>query len=226
MFTNTIDPENPLTPSEVVFLNGEQFAKKVVLGNIELMHSGEKVSLAQLGQAILTTAFLACEHADAIRLEVRERKAMLGLRKVQELFAVPASPREKLPEHSLEATFYDLAIRLAPQENNDIYSMLYGWLREDVSSPWNTVMELLKAGMAARTVLDATEQKKLKIFTVTHYSLPERTARLIKGQSFEPVKALLENCQRTRPEVWKALEKGIKKAVSARTESSDSSDFD
>jgi hypothetical protein len=221
MFTNTIDPDNPLTPSEVVFLNGEMFAKKVMLGNVDLLHSNEKVSLTQLGQTILDTAILACEEAGALRLDVRERKAMLGLRKVRELFAVPASPRENLPEHSLEATFFDLATRLAPQDKNDIYTMFYAWLREDAASPWNTALELLKAGMAERGMLDATEEKRLKIFTVTHYTLPERTARLVKGQSVERVRALLENCARSRPEVWKILESSIKKAISARTESSD-----
>jgi hypothetical protein len=225
MFTNAVDPSNPLTPSELVFLNGELFAKKVMMGNVDLLHSDEKVSLTQLGQTILVTALLACEKSGAIRLEVRERKTMLGLRTARELFAIPANPRENLPEHTLEATFSDLASRLTPNDKNDIYTMLYTWLRQDVSSPWNTVMELLKAGMVERGMLDATEEKKLKIFTVTHYTFPDRTARLVKGQSVGPVKALLENCERTRPEVWKMLEAGIKKAIRARTESSDT-DFD
>jgi hypothetical protein len=221
MFTNTIDPENPLTPSELVFLNGEMFAKKVMVGNIELLHSSEKVSLNQLGQAILMTAFLACEQAGAFHLEVRERKAMLGLRKVRELFAVPANPRQKLPENSLEATFFDLAAQMAGKDKNDVYTMVYTWLRQDVTSPWSTAMELIKAGMARRGLLDATEQKKLKIFTVTQYTLAERTPRLVKGQSVDPVRALMDNCARTHPEVWKMLDASIKKAISARTESID-----
>ena len=220
MFTNTVDPNNPLTPSEVVFLNGEQFAEKVKLGNVDLIHSDEKVSIAQLGQAILAAAILACEQAGAFHLEVRERKATLGLRKVRELFTVPAKPNENLPEHSLEATFSDLATYLAQKDKNDIYNVLYTWLRQDAMSPWNTALELVKAGMAKRGLLDATEEKKLKLFKVTRYSLPEQTARLVKGQSVGPVKALLETCQRTRPEVWRELESGIKKAIAARTESS------
>lgn len=223
MFTNSIDPDNPLTPSEVVFLNGELFAKKVTLGNVQLLHSEEKVSLSQLGQAILTAAVLACEQAGAFRLEAQERKAMLGLRKVQKLFAVPANAREKLPEDSLEANLSDLAIRLKPEDKNDIYTIFYTWLRRDSSSPWNTALEYFKAGMAKRGVLDAEDIKRLKIFTETRYTLPERTVRLVKGQSVEPVKSLLDNCARTRPEVWKLLESGIKKAISDRTESSDSS---
>ena len=221
MFTNTVDPDNPLTPSELVFLNGELFAKKVTLGNLDLMHTDEKVSIAQLGGAILATAVLACEQAGAFRLEFRERKAMLGLRKVRELFAVPADPSINLPEHSLEATFFDLATRLAPQNKNDIYTIVHTWLRQDAITPWNTAMELIKAGMAERGILDATEEKKLKVFTVTRYTLPERTARLAKGQSAGTVKVLLDNCERTRSEVWKMLESGIKKAITARTESSD-----
>jgi len=221
MFTNTIDPDNPLTPSEVVFLNGEMFAKKVMIGNVDLLHSDEKVSIAQLGQAMLTTAILACDAAGAFRLNVQDTKALLGLRKVRKLFAVPASPRENLPEHSLEATLFHQASRLAPQGKNDIYNMIYAWLRQDSTSPWNTAMERIKAGMAERGILDATKEKKLKIFSITRYTLPEQTARLLKGQSPEPVKAMLENCERTHPEVWKLIESGIKKAISARTESTD-----
>jgi hypothetical protein len=225
MFTNTIDPVNPLTPSEVVFLNGEQFAEKVKLGNIDLLHSDEKVSISQLGTTILATAILACERAGAFRMEVRERKATLGLRKVRELFAVPAQPEQNLPEGSLEADFADLANYLAQKNKNDIYTLLYTWLQKDALSPWNTVLELLQAGMARRGLLEATEEKKFKLFKVTRYSLPERTAWLVKGQSVGPVKALLETCQRTRPEVWKELESGIKKAIAARTETS-KTDFD
>lgn len=225
MFTNSINPDNPLTPSEVVFLNGELFAKKVSLGSVQLLHTEEKVSLSQLGQAILATAILAGEQAGAFRLEVQERKAMLGLRKVQKLFAVPTSPRMNLPEHCLEATFSTLTNQLALQDKNDIYNIIYTWLRRDTTSPSSTALEMLKAGMAERGLLEVTVEKKLKIFTSTIYTVPEWTARLVKGQAIEPVKALLENCSRTRPEVWKLLDSGIKKAISDRTESNDT-DFD
>jgi hypothetical protein len=79
--------------------------------------------------------------------------------------------------------------------------------------------------MARRGMLDAVEGKKLKFFTVTHYALPEQTHRLVKGQPVGPVKAVLESCQRTRSEVWKELQAGIKKAIAARTETSNT-DFD
>ncbi len=224
MFTNTTAPDRPLTSSELVFLNGEQFAQKVLMGNIELLHTNEKVSLAQLGLAILAAAFLGCEEAGAVSLGIGERKALLGLRKVRELYAVPGSEQVRLPEGSLEAAFADLAQRLEEQDQHSVQNIVYTWLREDSGSPWNTAMGLLKAGMTRRGLLDAREEKRLKVFTVTHYALAEETPRLLSGQSFTPVKRMLESCEGSRPEVWKLLVSGIKKAISARTESDDSSD--
>jgi hypothetical protein len=222
MFTNSIDPDRFLTPSEVVFLNGEQFAQKVMLGNIELLHNNEKVSLAQLGLAILAAAFLGCEEAGAFSLGIGERKAMLGLRKVREVYAVPGTARVRLPEDSLEAVLAGLAERFEVRDNHTVQHLVYAWLREDSSSPWNSALDMLKAGMAQRGLLAAREEKKLKIFTITHYSLAEETPRLLRGQSFSPVKHMLENCAQSRPDVWKLLESGIKKAISSRTESQDS----
>jgi hypothetical protein len=223
MFTNTIAPERVLMPSELVFLNGEQFAQKVMLGNIDLLHIDEKVSLSQLGQAILAAAFLGCEEAGAFSLGIGERKALLGLRKVRELYAVPGDTQVRLPEDSLEAALASLAQRFEERDDHSVQNIVYAWLREDTSSPWNNAMGLLKAGMARRGFLDAREEKKLKIFSVTHYSLAEGTRRLLRGQSFAPVKQMLERCEGSRPEVWKLLVSGIKKAISARTEKDDSS---
>ena len=223
MYTNTSATDRLLTPSELVFLNGEQFAQKVMVGNIDLLRSSEKVSLSQLGLAVLAAAFLGCEQAGAFSLGAGERKALFGLRKVRELYAVPGSVPVQLPEDSLESALASLALRMEERDEHSVQNLVYAWLREDSSSPWNGAMGLLKAGMARRGLLEAREEKRLKIFTVTNYSLAEGTQRLLGGQSFAPVKHMLESCEQSRPEIWKLLESGIKKAISARTERDDSS---
>ena len=43
----TVDPAASLTPSELVLLHGEKFAKKAMLGNTELLHIDAKVSTAK-----------------------------------------------------------------------------------------------------------------------------------------------------------------------------------
>jgi hypothetical protein len=83
------------------------------------------------------------------------------------------------------------------------------------------VIDHVKSGMAERDLLESSEPKRLKVFTVIEYSLPERTRTLLPHQSAKMVATLLERCQTSRPEVWKLLEKQVKSAISRRTESAD-----
>jgi hypothetical protein len=217
-----IDPTQPLTPSELVLLNGEQFAKKVMLGNVQLLHSGASVSAAQLGQAILVAGFLAAESTANLRFEARQEKAMLGLRKVKNLYANPTPHPVEWPDGCLESRLPTLAERLkADQENHQVSRLIYTWLGEDSGSPWQSAIDLVKYGMAGRGLLDSSKEKKLKLFTVTTYTLPQSTASLAAQQSIESVKQLLSNCERSRPEIWDLLVKQIKKAISDRTEQDD-----
>ena len=104
-------------------------------------------------------------------------------------------------------------------------AILYAWLREDSGSPWQTTIDLVKAGLAQRGLLQAYEEKSLKIFTVTRYALPDSTRALVAQQSTHPVQQLLSNCENYRKDVWDLLVKQIKKAIKDRTEQDDV-DFD
>jgi hypothetical protein len=79
------------------------FAKKAMVGNTKLIHSDASVSTSQLGLAILCAAFLGSEQRGAVTLEVRPKKAMLGLRKVNGLFADPKPGVAQWPSSSIEA---------------------------------------------------------------------------------------------------------------------------
>lgn len=220
--SHMLDPTNPLAPSELVLLNGDQFAKKVMLGNVQLLHSDTSVSATQLGQSILVAAFLAAEAAGNLRFEVRQGKAMLGLRKVSNLYANPTPQTVLWPEYSLEARLPGLAEQLkADQENNLVSSLIYTWLQEDSGSPWQSAIDLVKSGLADRGLLNRSEEKKLKLITVTNYTLPESTASLAANYSIGPVKEMLNRCEHNRREIWDLLVKQIKKAISDRTEQDD-----
>jgi hypothetical protein len=222
----TIYPDQPLSASELVLLNGEKFAKKVMMGNIQLMHTDESVSVAQLGQAILAAGVLALEASGNLELEARQEKALFGLRKVTNLYANPRPQANEWPEACLESQFLQITGRLKTEVgNNQVSNILYAWLREDSGSPWQSAIERVKAGMAQRGLLEAYEEKSLKIFTVTRYTLPEGTKALAAQQSIHPVQQLLSNCENYRKDVWDLLIKQIKKAIKDRTEQDDV-DFD
>jgi len=221
------NPGHPISPSELVLLKGDQFAKKVMMGNIKLLNSEASVSVSQLGQAILAVAVLAAEAAGNLQFEVRQGKAMFGLRKVKNLYANPTPTPVEWPKYSLEAQLPPIAERFKnDQESHEVSNLIYSWLRQDSSSPWQSTIEMIKSGLAERGLLDTSEETKLKVFTVTNYSLPQDTASLAAEQPIEPVKQLLVNCENDRREIWDLLVKQFKSAIKARTEQDDDVDFD
>ncbi|MES0361974.1 MAG: hypothetical protein ABUK20_13720 [Anaerolineales bacterium] len=221
------NPGNPISSSELVLLRGDQFAKKVMIGNIKLLHTDASVSISQLGQAILAAAVLAAEAAGNLQLEVRQGKAMFGLRKVKNLYANPTPTPVEWPKYSLEAQLPPIAERFKnDQDSHEVSDLIYAWLRQDSSSPWQSAIEMVQSGLAERGLLDTSEETKLKVFTKINYSLPESTASMAAEQPIEPVKQLLANCENDRREIWDLLVKQIKSAIKARTEQDDSVDFD
>jgi hypothetical protein len=216
-------------PSEVVLFNGEKFAKKTMAGNVTLLHLDQNVSAAQLGQAALAAAFLANEQAGAVRLEVRQTKALFGLITNNTLFVEPVAAPSYWPANSIESRIYPLAEQLRAQNGkNDVANMVYELLGEDSDDPWKEVIELIKAGLAERSLLDRIKEKKLKIFTVWRYTLPDATKALASQQDVDPVQQVLLNCERSQPQLWQALTDANKRAVSRRTsrDRSSSGDFD
>jgi hypothetical protein len=221
-----LDPGQPLSPSELVLLNGEKFAKKVMMGNTQLMHREASVSSAQLGQAILACTILALEFSGNLQLEVRQEKALFGLRKVANLYGNPTPKTVEWPEPSLESQLLQVADHLKEKDDsNQVTNIIYAWLREDSGAPWQTTIELVKSCMAQRGMLKTVEEKRLKVFTQTRYELPESTKSLANQLPVQPIQQLLSNCESYRKDIWDLLVKQIKKAIKDRTEQRDM-DFD
>lgn len=208
-----------LAPSELILLNGDRFAGKSRIGNVKLPQNGATVSAGDLSQVILGVSFLACEKAEIIRLEVRKKKTLLGLRKVDTLFVVPLKNRDRFPKHSLESDIYSIAVRLRDEKDgNEVANIIYDWLEENSASPWQTVVELVQSGMADRGALARIQERRMKVLRTTSYKLTVSTARLAAEQSLEPIIGLMEECQLVRPYVWRLLIGGMKSAINSRTE--------
>ncbi len=218
-------PGSYLTPSELVYLHGDKFAQKAgVFNKIKLMHVDLSVNDAQLVQMAVAAAFLANEQAGVVRLELRSKKALFGLASVQALYAEPCGVQHRWPEQTLEALFPTYAERFKAEKNtNEVYSILYAWMKEDCMSPFDEVISRIQYGLGARNLLGMREEKKLKIFTVHSYTLPDSTRTLAQSTPLAPVQQLFQQCEQARPQVWKALLEQIKKAISARREQDDSS---
>jgi hypothetical protein len=175
-------------------------------------------------QSVLAAAFLVNEQQRALTLEIRPKKGFLGLGTVQALFAVPAGPLPAWPPMTAEAGLAAGAARQAPYNQNEVYMVVYNWLGHDSSAPFEDVLEKVKAGLAERLLLGVHQEKKLKIFTVRSYVIPDSTRALAAASPWGTIAQIMQYTQQTRPLVWQKLNEDIKKAVAARQERTDTSD--
>ena len=211
-----------LAPSERVVLNGQRFTTaQVLLGvtgdtQVELLQNEAKVSAPQLGQAVLAVALLANDRAGSIRLDPRQKKTLLGLSSEDTLYADPGTNAVDWPASSLEARVCSLAEQLYNDKGRHEVVEIVAELLPASADPWVSAVDLVKAGLGARGLLETTEVADLQI--LKRWVLPESTRALAAKQSVSPVEQLLADCERDRPEVWTRLVDQIKQAVTRRTQ--------
>ncbi len=205
-----------LTPSETVLLHGDQFARDggALSTNTTLPTTGAKVAASPLVQALVAAALLAGEHSGAVCLEVRDKKALLGLRTVRGLFVAAGPVPASWPEPSLEAHLGRL-LRSGPREVSDL---LYILLWRDSANPWEAVLDVVKQGLAARGLLEIEEVKHLKVVTTRRFRVAPAAAGVIAAQPATFVQEMFTANAQQRPELWKLLNEGCKSGVKRREE--------
>lgn len=212
-------PQTPsLTPSEAVLLQPERFAPRDTLFTVgfEPVLGGEKVALAPLAETLLVVALLANRRADALRLEIRPKKALFGLRTVRPLVAEVTGTNPGWPAGTLEAA----VLGVLAGGTREAYDVLYAALREDQMNPASWVTVLAMQGLHARGLMEAREKKALKVFTVTEMVPGPELEGVVRAHGSAAEEALLREAQE-RTEEWNALRKAASGAISARTESRD-----
>jgi hypothetical protein len=207
-----------LTPSERVLIFGDRFSTPAgMLGYGEVvLTSGNKVDADRLAQNVFAAAFLANEQAGAIGLELRQGKAMFGLMKTEKLHAVPGQRQVGWPQGSLEAV-----IAQSVQQHPKVDDLVGGILGQKSSSPAQRICGMVKAGLARRGVLHAEEKKTLKVFTSVTYTLPPDARAAAEETGFPHVEQMLRGCEQQRPQLWAALIRNIRAAITWMTETND-----
>jgi len=219
-------PGSSLLPSEVIFLARDQFAPPA--GRLNYFRSSGieiKASVPELAQLSYAAAFLAVEKAGLLSLNLRSKKALLGLRTVDALYADPLPGRaDPFPSDCLESRLREAAFDLSAKQQHEIPRIVHGLWSSDSSNPFGDAVGLIQSLMAARGVLATTSSKRLKLFTVVSHSEPPLVVAEAAAQATE-VQAMLAGCRTERPEVWKQLLDGIAKGI-RKHEKDDSPDFD
>ena len=206
-----IGPTNPLTPSELILLNGEQFAEKTMWGNLTLLDGKTKVKARPLVIKMIMAAILVNEKVGAIRLEKRERQKGIVFPSIN-LIAVWNNTNVTWPGHSLE----DHVLQAAKLDNNWVDDIIYVWLGESSPNPWLFAVDLIKSGMARRGLLEADVENRMKFIVKTHYKLKESTVALAAQQPSSPLHQFLEEYKQTHTKRWDLLERKVKHGIKLR----------
>ncbi|MCU0502795.1 MAG: hypothetical protein MUC51_13710 [Anaerolineae bacterium] len=213
-----LDPKCPLAPSELVLLHSQQFTGKTNVNTEDLLNGNAKKLAKPLGEAILTTAFLASEEIGAIRLEVEKGKKLLMFSSTK-LLVTSNNSAVAWPAGSLEST-----ISSARKNRPEAHEVVHDWLGRDNDDPWSLVIDKVRDGLAQRQLLDITKEKVLVVLSTKHYELPESTGVLAAQQPVGPIQQLLSECKQARPELWTLLLSQAQKGVNRRVPPKDSSD--
>lgn len=210
------------TPSEVVLLNGEQFAPSAGLVNkYTVRASGQGVNANKLAVAAWSAALLANEQYGLIRLSPATNSTLFGLIKQPTLLVEPTGTQPGWPAGTLEANLLQVTSELQASRQNNLYMIVYRWLGSDDSAPYQEVLRMIEQGLGMRGLMVEVDARALGIFKYKKLELPDSTRPYIAQQSTAPVKQLLQNCEQFRPDIWKVMQKNIDKAIAARTEQSD-----
>lgn len=210
----------PLTPSEIVLLNGEAFAPPPGLpalgpaaqgsDALPLLHTDQKVAAPALARALLRAALLAAEQAGALRLEVRPKPTPFGPSKMKSLYLEPGETDPAWPAPSFESRLRPLAAL------REAALVVHGLLEAEAPNPWHHTADLVKRGLAQRGLLETVEVVQFGFVRAQAYQLPEATRALAAQAPIEAVKALLGACEQGRPEVWAHLGQQIDAGLRAR----------
>lgn len=213
-----------LTPSEVVLLNGERFASRRLVGNVRLLHTGQRVGANQLGLAVLRAAFLTNEERDVVRLQHGEVPRWFGRRSRPTLFVEPGRESAAWPRHTVEWAVPTFLEELRSQRGTDrapVGALVDSLFVADQHDPWTYVVDLVRDGLVARGLLERHPERLFRLDTGRfEYALPEETVTLATRSDPERVERLFRGTGTARPEVWELLGVEIERAVDARLDTS------
>ena len=202
----SIDSTYPLAPSEVLYLNGEQFAKKGRLGHA-VPSKDVKVNINQLARAALLAGFLGAESAGVVQFELSEKGGFLGGPRKLTLAAAGAGA---FPPGTFESQLPAIINRLdRPLRSRSVRQIVAMWIARTTSMPASYALEKIQQSLVTRGVLQAIGEKKF-IITVVHHELTEEGRRLRDGAPLAELRSILNACESERPELLKSLQHGIR----------------
>jgi hypothetical protein len=208
--------ESPFTPSELILLNGDQFAPEAESNGHQLLCSDGMVNGHYLSVMMMAGAILANEEENALTVEVKQQKKFLSLSSSQQVMIRPVGQSPNWNGYTLEsAILYSSGQLFAVQGDYSVRNVVYTFLLEDRKQPWQKVIEFVEWGLATSNWLMPVEGDAAKAFQ-TPFICPDKVQELAFAQPLGPIKQIFSSCKKNTPELWKLLLAEIDQAFKDR----------
>ncbi len=197
----------PFTPSEYILLNADKYAPEAREPQQEhnLLCSDGSVDARYLAEMLIVSAILANEAEHALEIELGQSKRLFRSDTVSHVYIRPGGQPPNFNGYTLEITLLFIGGQLfSMRDVNTVRNITYELIREDRKDPWQKVIEVVEWGLASSNWLIPVEGEAAAAFS-TPFICPAKVRDLVMSQPEEPVKTLLADCKRDRPELWKAL---------------------
>jgi hypothetical protein len=220
----TIFPSLPISPSEIILLNGDQFSPTSSGGffqspTVQIPTSGSEVDAVQLGKMILSAMVLCCEQAGSIYLQLGPAPKLTFRPHQLYLNAGPTNIRWQ--PGSLEDRLCGM---LSQTETTPLTKLVYAlWQRNfahlddkrAISASWKHASTLVLQGLAARNLIKADSKFKNCEVSTSLTAIPAE-------HTTTPIKRLFDQTVTGRQPFWAALQADIQLAVTHRGQKSGS----
>ena len=204
-----------LTPSEQALIYADRFAPKgsMLKGKENLLLGEGNVAVNPLAEVMLCLALLGLEKAGTVKLQQATRKSLFGLIKRHVIEVTPTGGAMPYPEGSLEA----LLARNLTSAPVDFGDLVYAFFQDDMKWPHQFILDVAKAALGDRGVLQLESTKKMLVFTTVKATVAEdRKAALLAGTPAE-AQALMKAAE-GRGTFWTEMVKQASSGLLRRTE--------
>jgi hypothetical protein len=203
-----------LTPSELVYFNGDKFVKNGMLGDSHtLIHNGSKVSINNLTPIMLLAAFLGNEDKGILRIQMETEKALFGLLTNRFARVILLDVKNEWPDNTLESLIYQKADSLIQKAKNEPSYFVKGntvpvWLivreffSENIFWPHREIISMSLHALNERGIILSKAKNE--------YIPAPNTAQIVTQQSVEPIQKLISISETGRPDLHKVIVKEIK----------------
>jgi hypothetical protein len=211
-----------LTPSELVWMFGDQFADGTIFDRYSLEHLEAKVSSHQLIGAIISTAFLVNEKNYTLHFDVQKKRCFFDLFTVSELYIFPCEKRNPWPKRSLEYDICYFVDRLNEDGKHiNVKEVVRQWLGGMVPDPWKLAIKRIERSVYVWEKYDRHKKKEPILTSLEYPKISNEVLSIAAKQSISPIQKMLKDCQVNWKTIWRLMTTGINSGLSSRQEAKD-----